>query len=412
MSDKENTSEINIAEMTKIMLRELSWKAIKEILSANEAGLTTFQRGGFDLDRKNRSRAEKILGKKIGTKNEKEIFFKWYEEQEKYTRILNSYVSKKELGGSSEKVDSQELSSPLKDEDYENLIRIIDCEHAKLFLYFCPELFSEKQKERVQDISVESRSNSSKLRATAAMAPEIIEKLKAELKEARSEQKKLERDYLEARATIENYKKEISRAVKKSRDQEALIKKYRIQMDNRIDEQVLDISEELNRYKEDLSKAHLDANDCKAKYEKAVQQIEAKLSENVELRKQIAEIKDRDNARFCRILERIDLQGIILSLNEPDDVKERLSAFVKPQSTDDPMSKEKEAGALKSCWDRMIRCEIEMMGKICRMDVAEINYGFYKNWAKHTDDFNDLIYSLRARAILVKMIHEVLWQNR
>lgn len=91
-------------------------------------------------------------------------------------------------------------------------------------------------------------------------------------------------------------------------------------------------------------------------------------------------------------------------------MREKLNTLVRPQTADSTEHKE-ECNQLRNRWENMVKAETRLLEKICRMDIEEINDAYYKDWVDHTDEFNDIIYSLRARAFLVKTIHEILWQG-
>lgn len=398
-----------------MLIRQVSWKGIKNILASNKEWLAAFQRGGYDFDRKNRKRAEEILIKNFTDKDNNLIFLQWYGEQGQYREILGSIDLLDDPQGFSGDSVPEPAKPLIREGEFSSLMNILHKDHAKLFLHFCPRQFSAKQREALLEISESNISVGEarpEVHATPSAYSETIKNLKHQLQELIKSERKLSRNENKNQKSINQYKAEIGDLRKKNAAQESLLRKYRIEMDDRIEKGKREISAELEKCRTDLAKALESKDDYKHKYDRTIQQMDTKIKESAELKRKINEVKDSASLRFHKILDRVDLRELIQSLNEPDEVREMINSVVRPQTVDEPVPKEITSDELRMQWDNMIKKELDMMEKICRMDICEINNDYYQNWSSHTDDFNDLIYSLRARAVLIKMIHEILWQNK
>lgn len=406
----------NILDSIKTMTQELAWHTLKEIISSKKKLLSEFQRGGYKLVPKNRSRAKKLLIEKSSKSDYRLIFFRWYSEQSTYKEILDPYFISDEYKIWAEKRKLEEDEYALPDDRFNILYDSLTNKHALYFLHFSPIKFTRKQaemfiKKPTSPVESDEKKKEESL-VLSKQTAELIEKLKSEIRSLKKDQRRLKGNNINLQKQIDNYKKNEIIYREKIKEQNESLEKYRKEMDAKIKEADHRVSERLEKLKEEKARSEWKAKDYKYKFGKASRVLQSNSRQISNLKKIIPELKKTKNIRFQNILERIDTKELFDVLNEPDEVKELLSTLVKPPTGDDTSDARQLEINLKSFWNNLLKKEEEVLDKICLLKVDDIDESYYKNWVNHTDDFNDLIYSLRARAILIKMLHEILWQNR
>ena len=109
------------------------------------------------------------------------------------------------------------------------------------------------------------------------------------------------------------------------------------------------------------------------------------------------------------VLSQLNSPDIIRALNEPDEVKDLLLSVVRIPEADDKMQASKKTGDLENFWDKLIQSETDTLKVLAAFDTQSmIEPSFSANWPDLVDQLADVKYSLRARAVLVDFIHEIL----
>jgi len=100
---------------------------------------------------------------------------------------------------------------------------------------------------------------------------------------------------------------------------------------------------------------------------------------------------------------------LVAALNEPDEVKEILAANVKTPSSDADIDPEDTRPTVAERWRHFIDQEETAMRDLTTIKAVDVLEGdFYRDWADRADQLTDLKYSLRARAVIVDLISEIL----
>jgi len=141
--------------------------------------------------------------------------------------------------------------------------------------------------------------------------------------------------------------------------------------------------------------------------------LSRKSDELEKLNENIQELKRKDRELFHRILDKLNFQELFSQLNEPDEIKDTLSSLVKPTTVDSNESDINVSNNLRDFWNRLIEREEELLNRITSVQATSVVEGtYFHQWADHKDDFDDLIYSLRARAFLANLIYKIIKQQQ
>jgi hypothetical protein len=96
-------------------------------------------------------------------------------------------------------------------------------------------------------------------------------------------------------------------------------------------------------------------------------------------------------------------------LNEPDEVQELLLSAIRIPATDEASSTGPKSDDLNGFWARLLGDESETLKAVSNITVEAAGEPDFSNrWPDLSDQLVDLKYSLRARAVLINFIYEIL----
>ena len=136
--------------------------------------------------------------------------------------------------------------------------------------------------------------------------------------------------------------------------------------------------------------------------------LEERTNRIKKLEKNISQSRKERDRYFYQILEKLDTEEILAGLNAPDDVLELLSTVIRPPATDAPDSSHSHV-TLNDFWKSLVVKEGSIVRNLLDLSTKDITSAvFFRDWAEHVDDFNDLKYSLYARIYLIEIFHNIL----
>jgi len=174
-----------------------------------------------------------------------------------------------------------------------------------------------------------------------------------------------------------------------------------------------EMNDKLEKCKEARDRAKSYVKHFRDKLNEAENNLLHNASELEKVNKKSEEIQDNERRLFHKILEKINYQELISQLNEPDEVDDVLSSLVKAPTAD---SKENDINAnqkLRDFWKKLLEKEKEILDKITSIQASDVVGGtYFQQWADHKDEFDDLMYSLRARVFLLNILYKILIQQQ
>jgi len=174
-----------------------------------------------------------------------------------------------------------------------------------------------------------------------------------------------------------------------------------------------DMNEKLEKCKEARDRAKWYVKHFRAQLNEANNKLSRKANELERLNENLKELQTKEKELFHRILDKLNFQDLFAQLNEPDDVKDILSSLVKPPTVDSNESDINVSANLRDFWNKLIEREKELLNRITSIKASSIVEGtYFHQWADHKDDFDDLIYSLRARVFLANLIYKIIKQQQ
>lgn len=415
MADSKNLKTDDVKIILEAMIREISWKQLKELISSRSDLKDIFAKGSFQLISKNRNRVENILIENCFDTDCQYLFLAWYSRKNKYRQILEQYFE-------SDKYKKWSKTKKIKDGEYglpETLFKIflklLKAKDALFFLHFSPIKFTNDQAKSLIYHAAYSIDSPNDLHSYKEISPLLSSKelqdLRSKLKELKESHKILERNKREIQAKNWHLDKENKKYKEINERIAEKLRGLQTEMDLKIQEAAAKVNEKLNRCNETKIRAEKEIRILKEQSRQNQLILENRAGEISNIKKKLEKYKDDEEKHFHSILEKIDVNEIISTINEPDEVKESLSA-VRPPKSDEPVVDSEETVDLKTFWLNAIREEEKLLEKITSIKAgAVVNGTYFEQWGSHADEFVDLKHSLRARIVLINMLYEILRQN-
>ena len=438
-----NTNKSN--ELLNSLIQKIPWSGVKNIFSNRKKLMTKFKKGGYRLVQKNKTRAIQVICDGCKEEDYHFLFYNWYENRPAYTDLLEPYFDSEDYLDWSEEQNIKEGEYALPDLVFEKLCAVLISEHALFFLHFSPIKFTEKQvevltnlpasikpedldpkgtiEEKTRKKGLNNKNGNLKKERNQYIENKIYYKEKEHLKKSNNRIKQLlkekkllkdnERINLKEIEKLKRKIDELNNEQKNLKDENKQHLKKIANLKRNIDKKVERISKELENLREAKTIIEKQADGLNKQLEKSTLIVNAQSVRIKNLQKELVKVKEQKTTCFIKILSLIDMKGLIDELNEPDDVKELLSTVVVPPTNDDHASDQKQEETIKNFWNGLIEREKIFIKDIIEIDaISVMNSSYFKNWGTKADYFVDLKYSLRARAVLVNLIYEILRQQQ
>lgn len=449
----------------KVLLGKLNWSGLKEVISNSQTMRRAYEAGGFQLRRPNVKRAVDVVSKILRESDQQtskikiNLFLSYYQQPEnrEVALYLDKYFESDDYKKAANKQELKNCRYRLNNEKFQSFCSFLDKEKASLFLYFSPIIFTEEQanflndfsapvgdvndslvlatktrvyEDKIRSLEVALRQSSSKL----VSEQKQLTKTKTELKRSASSVKTKERHLeLEKTKTAElsakvnesakridslssasqARKKQIDKLESTLRKSEGALKEERVK------------SEGLNNTLQDL-KNSLKKSEANYSAERdELTRIKSELRGSVSSLKISEHHLEREKAKCAELsLKLEELQNssgkpgsdsLIENLVRPLLSDERLSSLLNNNDREisdfrSLVQKDLDVGkeiSFSEFWENLRSKEEGLVKSISQLTT---NYFYAENsndkWLNAEDAFEDLNYSIQAKAVLVRLIHE------
>jgi hypothetical protein len=102
------------------------------------------------------------------------------------------------------------------------------------------------------------------------------------------------------------------------------------------------------------------------------------------------------------------MKGMIESCNEQDEIKVLLSSVVCSPKSDREIENDMADNYFYQFWKSQVAFEMKVIEKITGYNLNQVVGRSFINGEWDPDNFNDLKYSLRARAFLINIFYEII----
>jgi hypothetical protein len=215
-----------VQEALRSMISKISWSKLEQLIKSRKPVRREFTKGGFEFDpHKNKDRAVKIVYQNFKDKFHI-LFSDWLEDKDEYSDFFNSYFKTEEYEEWSRDNVSDTTSFPLPGKFFDKFIKISGKQESLYFLYFSPIIFTEKQVERLKQLShvsdVEKAEIILNLRQRINGLEEEKNVLEQEIKKIKKKSEKNERSWQDEKKELNKKAgKEINELKKKEKEYES-----------------------------------------------------------------------------------------------------------------------------------------------------------------------------------------------
>jgi len=416
MMEKKELNNKQKKEILKAMVDALSWNRVKDFITSHHELLEKFQRGGWRLEPSKKDHVAKIIVAHTNEEDHIHLFFSWYKEKEKYIEQLDPFFQSDEYKNWAKEKKVIEGKYALPQKEFYKFYYCLSKLDAMIFLLFSTIQFSHEQIEAMMEIP-DQQSQQDDLKFQKGKLSESIQseegKLKEKIKELRSEITKLNKENKKLRPRIEKLKEieiENSETINSMKEE---LSRLNSELELKVEVIEHDMNEKLEKCKEARDRAKWYVKHFRAQLNEANNKLSRKANELERLNENLKELQTKEKELFHRILDKLNFQDLFAQLNEPDDVKDILSSLVKPPTVDSNESDINVSANLRDFWNKLIEREKELLNRITSIKASSIVEGtYFHQWADHKDDFDDLIYSLRARVFLANLIYKIIKQQQ
>ncbi|NOY81319.1 MAG: hypothetical protein GXP31_09980 [Kiritimatiellaeota bacterium] len=425
--DREKTFEL--------LLSQLPWRSLRKCIQANTDLHKQCTLGGYRLEPKKRKRLVQVVLKEARKADFSDafcnpFFAEWYPIPADLHKELEDYFHSDEYKAYREKNDLGEDDYVLPDEVFERVFNPADVEKWTILVAFSPMTLTETQTARILDDETGSGTLIEKLRKVEEDADRLRSenaRLKNEIATLRRQQEQASADLQELRgdrktlqAANEALEKRAEATQGENRRLRADLGEVRQQSEQRIAELVAELERKVRQADNDAQRVQQEAGDWRSRYEQQcettrstreeLELTQAALAEEkvrtLELEKQVALYQDFATL----ILSRIDWNDVGRQMKLTGDLKRLFSSLVRKLNYEEDRTLTLD-GSLTHFWEGLVARERSLVHKVAQSNTLEVAGGTVEEyWRGLTDAFEDVQIGLEARAVLLRMLHEIFYQ--
>lgn len=418
-----------------LLLAELPWRSLLKCIQANTDLHKQCTLGGHRLGPKNRKRLVQVVLKEAGKADFSEafcnpFFAEWYPVHKALHGTLEDYFHSDEYKGYREANSLDDDDYVLPDDVFERVFSPADMETWTVLAAFSPMTLTDSQTTRILDDESGNATLLEKLRKTG----EEAEGLRSENARIKNEIATLRKQQALASTELQNLRSErkvlqaTNEALEKREEAtQGEIHRLRSELaetresaERQIKETAAELERKTRQADNDTERMRQAAADWRARYE---QQCETtrELEEELEtVRAALAAEKTRVIALEKEGLRYRDFASLILSQIEWNEVGRQLkltgnlrrlfSSLVRKLNYEEDRSLTMEE-SLPHFWEGLVARERSLVHKIAQSNTLEVATGNVDDyWRGLTDAFEDVQIGLEARAVLLRMLHEIFYQ--
>jgi dihydroneopterin aldolase len=388
------------------MINDISWKSLKSILLYRKKYSDLFKQGGFQFKQKNTSRAQNIIINNSDREDYQILFYYWSSEKKKYMELLEPVFEKNALNEEEQENNKRELYD-IDQTIFSNLINSLSREHAMFFLHFSPFKLTKEQKKILSEhedpneikkptIKVEKKKDGDDDKIK--ILRQELNKHKKTIGENKKEIKRLQNTIASLKMNIEHSSDELNQL----QDIQIKYEEKIVQIENLAKKKNNTLIEKLIGKGNKLSESLQKNKDILVELEKRNKKIAM-----LELQLKKSDNSLRENV--TAIFNRININKLTGSLNEPDEVKELMLSVIQVPNQDGSDLNNFDDKQFKKSWFSLSKDELKTIKQILKLDIKYLSENeFSKKWPDYSDLLIDLKYSLKARAALIDVIYEIM----
>ncbi len=401
---RDRFGEDDFRVVLKSMLDDMDWDSLRQICKVKKKYLKHFQKGGFQLKAQHIDRARNVIWEDSEEDNYNLLFNFWYKKRDDLMSIMDVLfeTEKIDVETGAEETDGKR---ELLEESFESLIGCLKDREGLYFLFFSPITFSREEELRLAE-SRNKQSSKNDIVATD-MKEKIVkdEKLRTEIRKLKGQFREANRENKKLLVDNDHIKEEFNKLRNELENTKITESKYKEQIaeqQNIENERIYRLESEIERQKKDL----IEKRD---EIDRLGVELEQKKAGLIRLKEEKDAIEKEFNRRVVDVMNRLNLTEIIQSLNEPDVVKECLLSIVRQPITDETNPIELKPVDIDSFWNRLVRIESDTIKKLGDITLGSVSdHDFIELWPELSDELMDVKYSLRARAVMIDYVSEIL----
>lgn len=380
------------------LVEDLSWENIQELWALKPSlKKTCLDRGYREL-----KKYLEYFRKQISRKYDKEfsgfIFHFW--EKHNKSEWLNDYLSSDEYKKWKEEQKENQTGVTFNSKSFREFCNSAGNQKVLYYMFFSTSIrFSEEQVKEIMFINEKEINNNEKLSDTEEVTKDT--KSTKEFKKLQKENKQLKNKLEQARTQITDKDDQIHKYIQEKKQlKQKITEKYRCESDelshkiHELEQELCSLLSKLEEKNSDIERLNNIINDSESKLKKL----------NLKLEKE----KSSNNNFYRGVIEKIDMKGMIESCNEQDEIKVLLSSVVCSPKSDREIENDMADNYFYQFWKSQVAFEMKVIEKITGYNLNQVVGRSFINGEWDPDNFNDLKYSLRARAFLINIFYEII----
>lgn len=402
---KDRYNEDDIRNSLQSMLGDMDWGSIRQICEVKKKYLNRFQIGGFQLKAQHIDRARSVILKASDADDFSLLFYFWCRKNKELESVMDAlFETEKHTGGTGkeeEPVGDRELPENI----FEKINGCLKDREGLYFLFFSDRTFSKEEELLLVDSAGRKAGSGDIFPEEKREENVIVEKLKADIKQlngeirgANRENKKILREKGQLEESIKKLGDELEKAKNINKIKQEEITRLK-SMEN----------EKIDQLKCEIGRSRIKLKEVKDELAGLVAELDQKKNSLKKLQEDKDAIEKEFNRSVVDVLNKLNSPEIIKALNEPDEVKDYLLSVLSIPTADEITPIGLKTIDINSFWQKFIQSESDMIKTITELTLRSADeQDLIDRWADLSDTLVDVKYSLRARAVMVDFVYEIL----
>ncbi len=390
------------------MLDSIPWDSIKKFINSKKTLRNKCTFGGFRIQKSNKQHIYKVLNDNLQMDHVISLFLDWYNYHNEYKNLLDPYFQSNEY---KKWVKDKELDNgryALPNDIFSQLCDIFENNnHISIFLYFSPIVFDENQQKEMKKLINAGSDTSDKLSRNEKKSDVAVNK--KNYKENK-ELKKLQELNKKQLSEIEKLQKEKQKLLNSKHTLRIEFKKIDNKWEDKINDLKKEYEEKIEKQNINLEKVNYEQNERNKELKKFRKDYLKIKNEFNTFMTNYNKLKNESEQKIVNIINRINIDELIIALNESQPVKDSLHKHVKiPKSN---YEENFDENYIYTFWTKQLEYEEKIIRELFDIELTSIIDGSYsEKWFDQSDKFTDLKYSLQARSVLINLYYEILRQQ-
>ncbi len=401
---KDRYSDDEIRNYLKLMLDEIKWDSLRQICEAKNKYLKRFQTGGFQLKVQHIDRTRSVILKASEEDDYSMLFSFWCKQKKELVPVMDALLETENIyGGKS--TEEPTKNEELPKNNFEKLTSCLEDRDGLYILLFSRITFS-KEEEIVLVDSVGKKVDSGD-NAVEEERKELIiaEKLRAEVKQLKGEIHAVARE----NKKLLREKGHLDEAIEKLCDELESIKNTNRNNEEEIARLKSIENEKIERLETEIERCRIKMKEMKEDLAGLGVELEQKKSALKRLQEEKDTIEKEFTRRIVDVLTKLNAPEIIKALNEPDEIKDYLLSVLSIPTVDEISPSGLRTIDINNFWQKFIQHENDTIKKLGELTLQSTTEQYFiDRWPYISDELVDVKYSLRARAVMIDFVYEIL----